>query len=108
MVEREKAFDECVEVVGKVGVLLNPVYARCGEIGLTTAATRFLAVRASWFVIENPIALRGLDLPQVGARKMVPLLREIVVGRIDLCRENGFDHGRNFCGRSGAPIEALV
>src|SRR5579862_4665105 len=56
-VERQKRFDESIEMIGKLGVLFYPVDAGSSEIGLSTAPACFLAVGASRLVVQNPIAV---------------------------------------------------
>jgi hypothetical protein len=58
------------------------------DIGLSASAARAVSARPPRLVIDNPVSHRRLDLPKISTGEMVALLRQIVVGRLDLGGED--------------------
>lgn len=50
---------------------------------LPAAGFHQVAARTPRFVVDDPVPTGRIDLTQIRAREMIPLLRKVVVGRIE-------------------------
>ena len=80
--------------------------ARNREVALPAAAAAQLARGPARLIVDDEVADRLPHLVQVGAREVVPLLRQVVVGRDDLGGEDGAGHG--LCVRLARSSRQLV
>jgi hypothetical protein len=85
--------DAGVEVIVARRIGLDADDARHSEVGLPSAAAAQLARGPAWLLVDDEVADRLPHLVQVGAREVIPFLRQVVVGRYDLCCEDGAGHG---------------
>src|SRR4029078_8093739 len=62
------------------------------KVRLPTTAARQVDARSPRFVINDVVTDRLPNLIEVGARKMISSLWEILVSRLYFCRKNRFSH----------------
>ena len=90
MLELKKICHKSIVMGVSMWVICNPLHPRSCKIYLTTTSARSICTLPPWFVINNPIANSGLGLIQVGLGEVITNLRQIIISRIDFCRENTF------------------
>lgn len=92
MIERQKVLYERIEVIRLRRIRDDINDPGSCEICLLATRLHEIAAGTSRFVIDDPVSPRGLDLTQIGARKVIPLLRKVVISRIDLGGQNCLRH----------------
>src|SRR5688572_23857354 len=72
-----------VEMIVAAGIGGDACQTCRGKIGLAPAHARRITCRSARFVVNDPVIKGRLGLTEIGAWKVISLLRQIVVGRID-------------------------
>src|SRR5208283_2661299 len=88
----EISVDVGVEVVraARIGSYVDNPRGR--EIDLPSAPAGEVAAGTARFVIDDEVAFRRFDLSKIRAREMIPLLRQVVIGRVDFGGEDSLCH----------------
>jgi hypothetical protein len=76
-------------------VRLEMGHASCREVGSSSGPRKITYTRPAWLVVDDKITDRSFDLTDIGAREVIPLLREVIVDRAAFVREHHLHEQEN-------------